>query len=851
MTRLHYTVLFLFSLSAALHAQPDIKYYLPENVSYNPAIPLPKSVIGHEVGEWHVTHDKLVAYMEALDKASDRISMEVTGYTHEGRPLLILVITAPENHAKLEQIRTEHLRLTDPGNNQSLNVRDMPIVFYMGYSIHGNESSGSNASLLAAYHLAAAEGAEINTYLKNTIVLLDPSFNPDGLQRFSGWVNARKSKITSEDPYDTEHNEAWPGGRFNHYWFDLNRDWLVAQHPESQARLKTFHRWKPNVLTDHHEMGPNSTFFFQPGVPSRMHPLTPEKNLELTRKIGNYHGEALDQIGSLYYTQEGYDDFYYGKGSTFPDIQGAIGILFEQASSRGHAQETQNGILRFEFTIRNQFTTSLSSLKAVNALREELLSYQLQFFRDAIAEAGRDPVKAIIFGSAKDPQRTLLLAEAIARQDIQLYTLDRPQSVGGRNYEAGSSYVVPLNQRQYRLIKSMFEKRTQFKDSLFYDISSWTLPLAFGVNYDELKAIPRLVQRLEQPVATKGKRIGDKSNYAYAFETFNFNSPGAVYELLKHGVHVKVASEPFTNNGRKFERGTVVIPLGLQEKNIDQIEYIIDQVIAKKGVDVFALPGGLDYGSHSLGSASFLTLKKPSIAMIVGDGISPTDVGEVWHLLDVRHQMPVTLLPHQLLTRANLAKYNTIILPPSNGTLNLSEQQRDKLKTWVQNGGVMIGLENAVQWFNANGFGKFELKKEEETAQARRPYAFIEQFKGAQETSGAIFNCQIDPTHPLFFGYTEQNIPMFKPNNLFLEKSKNPYANPATYSANPLLSGYISKENYNKLKDSSVSGVSVLGQGRVIGFTDNLYFRAFWLGTSRILTNAIFYGHFLDTASGR
>ena len=281
----------------------------------------------------------------ALDKASDRISLEITGQTYENRPLLLLTITSPKNHTNIENIRIQHLQLTDPSKSSSVDIKNMPAIFYLGCSIHGNEPSGTNAGLIMAYHLAAAQGHEIEKYLENTVILFDPSFNPDGLTRFSTWANSRKSKLISPDSYDMEHNESWPGGRFNHYWFDLNRDWMVAQHPESQARIKKFQQWKPNVLTDHHEQGTNATFFFMPGEPTRVHPLTPDKNQELTRKMGEYHAKALDQIGSLYFTQEGYDDFYYGKGSTYPDAQGAIGILFEQASSRGHAQESVNGIL--------------------------------------------------------------------------------------------------------------------------------------------------------------------------------------------------------------------------------------------------------------------------------------------------------------------------------------------------------------------------------------------------------------------------------------------------------------------------------------------------------------------------
>lgn len=854
MKKLLFTCIFLLCLTS-VWAQPDLSYYLPEGVKYNPAIPTPKSVIGHEVGEWHVTHDRLVTYMKALDAASDRISLEVTGYTHEARPLLLLTITSPKNHQNIEAIRTQHIQLADPAKSTSLDVKNMPLVFYQGYSIHGNEASGVNASLLMAYHYAAAQGPEIEKYLENTVVLFDPSYNPDGMQRFSSWVNSRKSKVISTDPNDTEHNEAWPGGRFNHYWFDLNRDWLVAQHPESQARVRNFHKWKPNLLTDHHEMGTNASFFFQPGVPSRNHPLTPEKNLELTRKMGEFHAKALDNIGSFYYTQEGFDDFYYGKGSTFPDVQGAIGILFEQASSRGHSQESINGVLTFPFTVRNQFVTSLSSLKAANELREEFLNYQRQFFKDALAEASKDVNKAIIFGSGKDKAKGYHLAEIIARQNIDIYKVPAAQTINGKEFGAEGSYIVPLNQPNYRLIKGMFEKRTQFKDSLFYDISSWTFPLAFGLEYEELKSVPSLGEKVTEAKLPVGKRVGGKSDYAYVFESTNYYTPRALYKLLNAGLRVKVATDPFYHSdGRKFERGAILLPVAGQDKNPEVVEYFVNEITQKDGIDVYAFNSGLDYKGVSLGSSSFMNIRKPEIAMLVGDGISATDVGEVWHVLDTRFQIPVTLMPTEVFNRANLNKYNTIIVPPTWGSLGASDALKEKLKTWVQNGGVIIGLENGVNWLSNAGLGKFEMKKDEEKKDGvtkARPYADIEEYSGAQETSGAIFEATADLSHPLLFGYYNNKMPVFKSNNLYMEKSKNAYANPLVFTASPLLSGYISKQNYAKIKEASVAGVSSMGQGRVIGFTDNLCFRAFWFGSNKMLMNAIFYGPIISSGSSR
>lgn len=246
----------------------SLSYYLPDSVQYNPAIPKPKDIIYHEPGEWHVTHDRLVNYMKALAAAApDRIKLETMGLSYEARPQVLLIITSPKNHRNLEAIRQQHVQLTDPSKSASLNTSDMPIVVYVGHSIHGNEPSGANAALLSAYYLAAGQGPKVEELLDNVVILFDPSFNPDGLQRFSTWVNQHKSKNLVTDANSREFNEVWPGGRFNHYWFDLNRDWLPAVHVESQNRLGWFHAWKPNVLTDHHEQGSNASFFFQPACP--------------------------------------------------------------------------------------------------------------------------------------------------------------------------------------------------------------------------------------------------------------------------------------------------------------------------------------------------------------------------------------------------------------------------------------------------------------------------------------------------------------------------------------------------------------------------------------------------------
>jgi len=288
--------LFGFVSGQQSSADVTLDYYLPQSANYDPSVPKPEQIIGHEVGEWHITHDKLVQYMTALANASDRMQLTTRGTTFEGRPIILLTVSSPENLARIDEIKANQQRIA---SGEKAPSAEDPVVIYQGFSIHGNEPSGSNASLAYAYYLAAAD--EALQLLENTVVLFDPSFNPDGLQRFAYWANTNRAHVINSDPNDREYSEVWPGGRTNHYYFDLNRDWLPVQLPESRARIETFHDWVPNILTDHHEMGTNSTFFFQPGEPKRVHPLTPKINQELTAAIGDYHEAALNEIGSLYY----------------------------------------------------------------------------------------------------------------------------------------------------------------------------------------------------------------------------------------------------------------------------------------------------------------------------------------------------------------------------------------------------------------------------------------------------------------------------------------------------------------------------------------------------------------------
>ena len=849
-----FTALFTLFFGVMVQAQilqPEpvtLDYYLPDGISYNPNIPTPHDVLNMQVGEWHVRHDQLVNYMYAVAEASDRISIAEYARTYENRPLLMLTVTSPQNHRNIDDIKEEHLKLTDASTSDDLDLSSMPAVVTMSYSVHGNEPSGTNAALAVVYYLAAAQGAEINRMLENTIILIDPSINPDGLSRFAHWANIHKSKnVLVTDPQSREFDENWPGGRTNHYWFDLNRDWMPMIHPESQGRVAKFHEWLPQVLTDHHEMGTNSTFFFQPGIPSRTHPLTPQRNQDLTGAIAEYHADALDEIQSLYYSEESFDDFYYGKGSTYPDVNGSIGILFEQASSRGHAQESVYGILEFPFTIRNQFTTSLSTLKAVYELREELLANTREFYQEAAEEAANAPISAYVFGEEADQARTKHLAEMLKRNQINVYKLAQDYE----DFKSGKAFVVPTNQKQYKLITAMFERRTEFTDSLFYDVSTWTMPYAFNLPFAELSRdfnndMLGNAFTLEG-FNLEGRLVGNRAEYAYAFEWDEYYAPRALHRLLANGVRAKVASQTFksviSNGAKDFDYGTIVVPMGVQD-DPEKTHALIRTITEEDGITVYELTTGLTPSGMDLGSNNFQNLKDPKVAIIGGPGTSSYEVGEAWHLFDQRYHMPATIVEADDMDGADLDRYNVIVT----SGYGLSEGGTENIKNWVRQGGTLIAYQSAVRWAMSQGLADIEYAHSDEEDEAEeetkvRPYIMAGNDRGARGIGGSIFNTKLDLTHPIGYGFNDDDVTVFRSSTMFLEKGDNPYSTPLYYTDDPLASGYISDENLEEIKGTAAIIVSGYGRGRVITMTDNPNFRAFWYGTNKLFANAVFFGH--------
>ncbi|MCU0460556.1 MAG: hypothetical protein MUF36_00870 [Bacteroidales bacterium] len=833
-------LLLLSAVISLTDAQVSIGYYLPEDIGYNAAIPTPKQFFGHEVGEWHLTHDKLFFYMLELARVSDRAYWEEYGKSYEGRHLGQLIISSSENIKNIEQLRIQHIALSDPGISDRQSIKDMPLVVKLGYGVHGNESSAQNASALVAYYLVAGEGQKIENLLKNNIILIDPSMNPDGMQRHSTWVNSMRSLNDNPDPASMEFSEPWPGGRSNHYWFDLNRDYYSLQLPETRGRIEAFFRWRPNINTDHHEQGSGATFFYMPGIQSRNNPLTPAENQQLTAEIGKYHEKYLNEIGSLYFTEEGYDDFFIGKGSSWPDLHGSVGILFEQAGVRGHLRETPGFLLSFPYAIRNQVTVSLSTLEASVEMREKLLESQRKFYKDALTLAEKYPVKAFAFSEKYDQGRLSEFIRILLDQQIRIYKAKKDIAA----FRAEETYVVPLKQNEYRFIRSLFEPVREFTDSSFYDISTWVLPMSFNIRYTSVTSPMDFEglagEEIRTAPAAEGKILGPDDPYAYLFEWNEYLSPRALYALQDAGVVTRIAKKEFAFNGSSFRHnfsyGTILIPVSLQSMDKAELRKLISEISKDCGIKFYGMSTGFTESGMDLGSGSFAVIAKPSVLMIAGDGISSTDAGEIWHMLDTRFKIPVTIASTSRIGTTNLDKYNVLIVT---GSPDVSASAIENIKTWNQKGGVIIATEGGNNWLAKNKFAEIEFVPSEQTNLKTGIYADRSANSQARTIPGTIFQTKLDLTHPVCYGYTRDMLPVFKSGEMVAKSDQNIYNNPVVYTNDPLMSGYCTKDNLKRIKGSPF--VSIHGAG-VISIYDNPNFRAVWYGTNKIFINAIFFG---------
>ena len=827
-------IFFVFIISLSSVSAQD--YFLENNGPYEKSILNPEQYLGYEIGFEHTRHDLIVAYLKYLANVSEKAQIVKYGESHEGRDLIMLTVSSTENLNNLENIKDDHLKHTIPGLKTEIDS-SLPIIINLGYGVHGNEPSSAEAAILAAYTLVASKNNKIKRLIQNSVIFIDPTINPDGRDRHSQWVNQYKSINLVADSNDAEHNEMWPKGRTNHYWFDLNRDWLLAINPESRGKLKWYHSWYPNVVTDFHEMGTNSNYFFEPMKRNAsLKPLIPDENYSVLSPIfAEYYVKALDSIGSFYYTKESFDETYPGYGSSYPDVQGAVAILFEQASSRGHLQETNYGTMSFGFTIRNQYLSSIATVEAAVDNKDLLRDYQMRFFNSSITEFKNEKFKAYEFGDMYDQNRNKAFIDKLLLHKIKVYN-------------SKGKFVVPVNQPQSRMVKNFFETHSKYVDSVFYDASAWSVSNIYNMKSKKLKSF--FVESEIKSTEDFVKNLKPKnSNYAYILDWDDYNSPAALNHLQKKGIVTYSAFKPFTikvngtNSSKKFNYGSVLIPVSKQKVSSEKLFEIINEILNKYEVPIYNSESGYSIRGIDLGSNNFKINKPVKVALLIGEGINAYEAGEVWHLLDTRIGMPLTKLRFNQFSNTSIDKYTTLIMVSSDYE-NLLKRDINKIKKWISNGNTLITVGTASSWAISNNIINEKLVElKSDSIHNRKRYVDASEHIGREKIGGVILNVDLDLTHPLAFGYNDKSIPVYKNNNVFINKSKNEFSSVAVYSKKFHIDGYISYLNKSKYIPGSASLiVSEIDDGRVILFADNPNFRGTWYGTNKLFLNAIFLG---------
>ncbi|MGI9530943.1 M14 family zinc carboxypeptidase [Lutimonas sp.] len=828
-------------------------YFLESYQPFDTSIPSPEEFLGYPIGEYHTRHDLVVAYMYTLAELSDKAAVTVYGKTHENRKLLILQIGSPENLKNIEELKKKHLEVVDADKDVQ-DFSGLPLFVNLAYGVHGNEPSSTEAAMLTAYTLIASQNEKVVSYLDEVIVFLDPTINPDGRDRHSNWANSYRGNPLIADKYDIEHNEAWPRGRTNHYWFDLNRDLLLGVHPESQGRLDWYHDWYPNVVTDFHEMGTNSTYFFEPKNKSAsVKPITPAENRDVLNKVfAEQYAADLDEIGSFYFTDEIYDSTYPGYGSTYMDLQGSLALLFEQASSRGHLQETSTGVISFPFTIRNQFVSSMATVKAAIANKDLLYNYQNEFFKKARQKGASSKVKGYVFGDSLDQHRNKAFIDVLLQHRIEVYPLSEKTTVNGVNFDKGSSYVVPANQKQYYMVQSLFETYESYRDSVFYDTSAWSMVNFYNLKYKPSGKLPSYGERITEETNQIQVQQFVKSDYAYLIPYDSYYAPALLHDLENHGLVVKVSTKPFTSNigesQRRFNRGALLVPVEDQfEIPAATVHELVEEASQKYKIEAFPVNTGMTVGGNGLGSRSFQTLVKPSVMMIVGGTVSSYEAGEVWHLFEDRMNMPVVKVPESRLYLTDIYRYNVIIMVSGNYRL-LNKREKERLSKWVGDGNTLITTGKASDWAIKQKIVEEELFGKMPDSVSKGERSSYESARGTlrkHNIGGAIFEVDLDLTHPIAYGYHSKKVPVYKNNRVWIKPSKNRFSTVAAYVEDPHVDGYISSENLEIMKQAASIVVSKKGKGRVVLFADNPNFRGAWYGTNKLFMNAVLFGHLI------
>ena len=808
----------------------------------------PEQFLGYKIGTRYTPHYKIVNYVKAVAQARpDMVKIEKYGETNEGRELLIAYIASPENLQRLEEIRQNNLRLAGVSKDKNTAVTaNTPAIVWLSYNVHGNETSSSEASMLTLYTLVNPANAKSIAWLKNTVIILDPCINPDGRDRYVNWFNSVVGKNMNADPQSREHMEPWPGGRSNHYNFDLNRDWAWQTQIETQQRMLKYNQWLPQVHVDFHEQSYNNPYYFAPAAEPYHEVITPWQR-EFQNIIGRNNAKYFDQNGWLYFTKERFDLFYPSYGDTYPIYSGAIGMTFEQGGGgRGGLAVITNtaDTLTLVDRVNHHYTTGLSTVEVASQNAQRLITEYKKFYDDS--RAGKGNVNKTYVLTSDNAAKISSIAQLFQKNGIEYGTVANNEFTG-TSYASGKEekaqlkkYNIAVSSSQTRsvLARVLLEPRGKLADSVTYDITAWALPYVYNV---DAYAVKNALSLQPFAVAANTKSI-PSSTYGYLIKYNSVNSVKLLGQLLKQGIKVRFSEKPFTYNQKLYDRGTLIV---LEKGNPANLLSVLNNLAAGNDADIEAVSTGFMDKGPDFGSPDIKVVMRPKVALVTGEQTSSLGAGEIWNFFEQQIDYPVTLINATDLGRISLKDYTVLIMPDGSYKSLTDKNVSDKLKQFVNSGGNLIALENAVQQLAGGDWGiKLKEEKDDNTAKDKGDYTALKKYENRERDEvsssipGAIYKVQLDNTHPLAFGYTDFYYTIKQDANVY-EFLKDGW-NVGVIKQNNYIAGFAGTKVKKQLKDGLLIGVTNIGNGSVVFLADDPLFRQFWEGGKLLFSNAVF-----------
>lgn len=813
----------------------------------------PEEFLGYKIGTRFTPHYQLVNYYQYIAQASpSTVKLEKYGETNEHRPLYLAFVSDAENISNLEEIRENNIRLANQAADKRAPTEKTPAIVWLSYNVHGNESSSSEASMLTIFSLVDPNNKTTKNWLKNTVIIIDPCLNPDGRDRYVNWYNSVVGKHYNPDPNSREHREPWPGGRSNHYNYDLNRDWAWQTQVESKARIKQYNKWLPQVHVDFHEQGINSPYYFAPAA-EPFHEVITNWQRDFQMTIGKNNAKYFDKNNWLYFTNERFDLFYPSYGDTYPIYHGSIGMTYEQAGGGvgglGVITNEKDTLTLYDRALHH-YTSGIATIEAASLNASKLVQEFRKYFNEGISGNIGEYKTYIIKNEPGKEEQLRALITLLDNNGIQYGT----GSGSGKGYhyltQKEENFTINSNdllisnaQPKSAFVKVLFEPHSKLADSITYDITAWAMPYAFGlkayaskqkINVAQGKILPDFVPNIPSDV------------YGYVLKWQGVPSAGTVARLLNKGVKMRYSESDFTIGDQSFVKGAIIILKNGNEHLGNNLWKIVSEESNKQEVKIFPVNTGMVNKGFDFGSSMVIPIKPVKVAMLTGEGVGSLGAGQIWDFFDNVLQYPITLLNNNDFSRANWNEIDVLIMPDGRYNFLNDKETQASFEQWIRKGGKVIALENAVAQLSKQTWSNLKSKSDSSDKKEvkKDPYENLKSYEDRERESvsenipGAIYKVDVDNTHPLMFGYPKYYYTLKLDDNVY-EFMKDGW-NIGVIKKESLLAGYVGHKLMTKLEDGLLFGVQDLGRGSVTYLADDVLFRNFWETGKLILCNAVF-----------